>query len=104
MGQIENFNAYKKCAEKCCDTDYNFYYPVQICGLEILIPLCEEHYNKLIRWHCNKHVDWVDFEADHRPNPHSKGGKTSVENGVCAHKICNIKASNKENLTKNWLS
>ena len=59
---------------------------------------------KEICWHCNKHVDWVDFEADHRPNPHSKGGKTSVENGVCAHKICNIKASNKENLAKNWLS
>ncbi|HIG94778.1 MAG: hypothetical protein QT05_C0038G0006 [archaeon GW2011_AR13] len=60
--------------------------------------------DKEMCWHCNKHVDWVDFEADHRPNPHSKGGKTSVENGVCAHKICNIKASNKENLAKNWLS
>ena len=54
-------------------------------------------------WHCNTHVDWKDFEADHRPTPWSKAGKTTVENGVCAHKSCNIKASNKDNLNKGWL-
>jgi len=59
--------------------------------------------DKAICWHCNLHVDWKDFEADHRPIPWSKGGKTTVENGVCAHKICNIKASSKENLQKGWL-
>jgi len=59
--------------------------------------------DKMVCWHCTKHVDWTDFEADHRPTPHSKGGKTSVENGVCAHKTCNLKASNKDNLEKDWL-
>ena len=59
--------------------------------------------DKSVCWHCNSHVDWTDFEADHRPNPWSRGGKTTVENGVCAHKICNQKASNKENLEKGWL-
>lgn len=54
-------------------------------------------------WHCSLHVDWKDFEADHRPTPWSKGGKTTVENGVCAHKTCNIKASNQENLNQGWL-
>ena len=59
--------------------------------------------DKSICWHCNAHVDWKDFEADHRPTPWSKGGKTTVQNGVCAHKTCNIKASAKENLIKGWL-
>lgn len=53
-------------------------------------------------WHCCQHVDWKDFEADHRPIPWSKGGKTTVENGVCAHKTCNIKASNKEGFEEGW--
>ena len=60
--------------------------------------------DKEICWHCGKHVDWVDFEADHRPTPHSKGGKTTVKNGVCAHKSCNGRASNKEGLKQGWLS
>jgi hypothetical protein len=55
-------------------------------------------------WHCLKHVDWIDFEADHRPKPYSKGGKTTVSNGVCAHKTCNIKASAKDDLIKGWLN
>jgi hypothetical protein len=48
MGRIENFNAYKKCTEAFCDTDYTHYYPVEICGIEILIPLCEKHYLKIL--------------------------------------------------------
>ena len=59
--------------------------------------------DKSVCWHCNNHVDWKDFEADHRPTPWSKGGKTTVGNGVCAHKSCNVKASNKDNLIKGWL-
>lgn len=59
--------------------------------------------DKEMCWHCSKHVDWVEFDADHRPLPHSKGGKTTVKNGVCAHKLCNIKASNKEGLQQGWL-
>ena len=59
--------------------------------------------DKEICWHCGKHVDWVDFEADHRPKPYSKGGKTTVGNGTCAHQSCNLKASNKEELLPGWL-
>lgn len=59
--------------------------------------------DKEVCWHCGKHVDWADFEADHRPKPHSKGGKTTVENGVCAHKVCNVKAGAKEGLKQYWL-
>lgn len=59
--------------------------------------------DKMICWHCNKRVDWIEFEADHRPKPYSKGGKTIISNGICAHKKCNIKASDKENLIKGWL-
>jgi hypothetical protein len=48
-----------------------------------------------ICWHCLKKVEWSDYQADHRPLPHSKAGPTTVENGVAAHTTCNIKVSNK---------
>lgn len=39
---------------------------------------------------CGKKVDWKDFHADHVV-PHSKGGKTTVENGQLLCSVCNLK-------------
>lgn len=55
-----------------------------------------------ICFHCLKEVDWDNFDADHRPRPFSTGGPTIVDNGVCAHKTCNLKAGNKV-VEKGWL-
>ncbi len=39
---------------------------------------------------CGKKVEWKDFHADHIV-PHSKGGKTTVENGQLLCSVCNLK-------------
>jgi hypothetical protein len=45
---------------------------------------------------CNEKIlDWNDYHLDHKI-PHSKGGKTELQNASPAHKKCNIKKSNKQ--------
>jgi hypothetical protein len=42
---------------------------------------------------CGKPVTWKDFHADHI-KPHSKGGKTVIENAALTHRSCNINKGN----------
>lgn len=43
MIEVENFNSYKKCCEKFCDTDYTHFENIFINGFDISLPLCKEH-------------------------------------------------------------
>ena len=43
---------------------------------------------------CGKVVEYADYDLDHKV-PHSKGGKTTVENSQITHKKCNQSKSNK---------
>ncbi len=43
---------------------------------------------------CGQTLDLNDYQLDHKV-PHSKGGKTSLENSQITHKSCNRKKSNK---------
>ena len=44
---------------------------------------------------CSGHCDWNNWHADHIV-PHSRGGRTTVENGQLLCPSCNLKKSNKE--------
>lgn len=44
---------------------------------------------------CSGHCDWDNWHADHIV-PHSRGGRTTVENGQLLCPSCNLKKSNKE--------
>ncbi len=46
LEKIENFNCDRKCVEKYCDKDYEFFCEVILNDMEFIIPLCKDHANK----------------------------------------------------------
>ncbi len=53
---------------------------------------CQMEHNGKV---CNRKIDYEDAAVDHI-TPHSKGGKTELNNGRIAHKLCNIARGNKD--------
>ena len=58
MTHIINYNCHKQCADICmekyCDNLATEYFPIEISGFTFLIPMCKEHYWKIINSEDNK--------------------------------------------------
>ena len=52
MNHITNYNCHKECADLCmekyCDNLATEYFSIDLGGLIFLIPMCEEHFLKVI--------------------------------------------------------